>query len=83
MTGGIVGDVRKTSIYLDDSVDVALSRRAAREGKTKAELIREALREAAGTTIRVKPTARGVFDGPADLSSRADEYLTEAGFGES
>jgi hypothetical protein len=31
----------------------------------------------------VKPRARGVFDGPADLAARADEHLTESGFGDS
>jgi hypothetical protein len=39
--------VKKTNIYIDADVDVALSRRAAAEGKTKAELIRWALRDAA------------------------------------
>jgi hypothetical protein len=31
----------------------------------------------------VKPRARGVFEGPADLAARADEHLTESGFGDS
>jgi hypothetical protein len=75
--------VKKTSIYIEPEVDVALARRAAAEGTTKAELIRAALREAAGRSLRVKPRARGVFRGPADLSSRADEYLGESGFGQS
>lgn len=74
--------MRKTSIYIESDVDVALARRAAAEGITKAELIRQALRQAAGTSLRVKPRARGVFNGPADLSLRADEYLAESGFGE-
>ena len=75
--------MRKTSIYLEDDVDIALSRRAAAEGTTKAELIRRALRDAAAGAIRVKPKARAVFDGPADLSGAADEHLAETGFGES
>ncbi len=74
--------MRKTSIYIEPEVDVALGRRAAAEGTTKAELIRQALREAAGSSLRVKPRGRGVFDGPADLASRADEHLSESGFGE-
>lgn len=73
--------VRKTSIYIEPDVDRALSRRAAAEGTTKAELIRRALREAAGE--RAKPSARGVFSGPADLAARADEHLASSGFGES
>jgi hypothetical protein len=74
--------VKKTSIYIERDVDVALSRRAAAEGKTKADLIRAALRQAAGSALRAKPRARGVFDGPADLAERADEHLAESGFGE-
>jgi len=74
--------VRKTSIYIESDVDVALARRAAAEGTTKAALIRQALRQAAGASLRVKPRARGVFKGPADLSLRADEHLAESGFGE-
>jgi hypothetical protein len=75
--------VKKTSIYIDPDVDIALSRRAAAEGTTKAELIRQALREAAGGSLRVKPRARGVFKGSADLSINVDEHLTKTGFGES
>ena len=82
MAGGILSSVKKTSIYIDDDVDVALARRAAVEGTTKAELIRRALRDAAGGSLRVKPRARGVFKGPGDLASRADEHLTASGFGE-
>ena len=74
--------MRKTSIYIEPEVDVALRRRAAAEGTTKAELIRQALRAAAGSSMRVKPHARGVFEGPADLASRADNYLSGSGFGE-
>jgi Arc/MetJ family transcription regulator len=76
------GRMKKTSIYIDDDVDVALARRAAAEGTTKAELIRQALRDAARASHRVKPRARGVFSGPADLASNADEHLAASGFGE-
>lgn len=84
VTGGrwYASGVKKTSIYIEPDVDVALARRAAAEGTTKAELIREALREAAGSSLRVKPRGRGVFAGPPDLASRTDEHLAESGFGE-
>lgn len=75
--------MKKTSIYIESEVDVALARRAAAEGTTKAELIRQALREAASGALRVKPRARGVFKGPADLATRTDEHLAESDFGES
>jgi ribbon-helix-helix CopG family protein len=76
------GIVKKTSIYIEADVDAALRRRATAEGTTKAELIRAALRAAAGTAIRVKPAAAGVFEGPPDLSERVDDELAATGFGE-
>lgn len=75
--------MKKTSIYIEPDIDVALARRAAAEGTTKAELIRSALRAAAKGSVRVKPKARGVFAGPSDLASAADRHLAETGFGES
>ncbi len=74
--------MKKTSIYIEAEVDVALSRRAAAEGTTKADLIRTALRDAAGASLKAKPRAKGVFAGPADLAEHADEHLAESGFGE-
>lgn len=43
--------MKKTSIYLDASLDDALAKRAAQEGVTKAELIRRTL---AGAVTRPK-----------------------------
>jgi hypothetical protein len=83
VTGDTISSVKKTSIYIEPDVDIALSRRAAEEGTTKAEVIRRALREAAAGSLRVKPRARGVFTGPRDLAERADEHLAASGFGES
>lgn len=74
--------VRKTSIYVEDEVDLALARRAEREGTTKAALIREALRAAAGASIGVKPRARGAFSGPRDFAEHADEHLSSTDFGD-
>ena len=81
MAGGILGAVKKTSIYIDADVDLALNRRAAAEGTAKAQIIRDALRDAASGSVRVRPRARGVFTGPADLASRTDEHLAQSGFG--
>jgi hypothetical protein len=75
--------MKKTSIYVESDVDAALSRLAAEQGTTKAEVIRNALRHAAGPALRVKPRARGVFSGPIDLAENADRHLDESGFGES
>jgi len=73
--------MKKTSIYIEPEVDLALARRAVAEGTTKAQLIRAALRDAASGSLRVKPRAGGVFAGPVDLAARADEHLAESGFG--
>jgi hypothetical protein len=74
--------MKKTSIYIEPAVDAAIARRAAAEGTTKAALIREALRVAAGSSLGVRPRAAGVFEGPPDLSERVDEHLAASGFGE-
>lgn len=74
--------MRKTSIYIEDEVDLALARRAISEGTTKAEVIRTALREAARPTLHVRPRAAGVFVGPPDLAENADAHLDDSGFGE-
>lgn len=75
--------MKKTSIYIEPEIDVALARKASEQGVTKAEVIRQALRAAAGGSVGVKPSARGVFTGPTDLAANADERLAESGFGES
>lgn len=75
--------MKKTSIYLEPEVDVALARQATEQGITKAEVIRRALRSAAAESVGVKPGARGVFAGPKDLAGNADEHLAASGFGRS
>ena len=75
--------MKKTSIYIEAEVDMALARRAVAEGTTKAELIRAALCDAASGWLRVTPRGAGVFAGPADLAARTDEHLAQTGFGES
>ncbi len=61
---------------------MALTRQAAEQGTTKAEVIRHALRAAAAGSVGAKPRARGVFDGPRDLAANVDEHLAASGFGE-
>ena len=60
--------MKKTSIYIEPDVDVALARRAAAEGTTKAELIRQALREAAGGLASGQ--ASGAWDVPRPCGPR-------------
>lgn len=74
--------MKKTSVYLDPEMDRDLSRFAAREGKSRAEVIREALGDWVGEAPpQPKIQAIGVFSGaPPDLSRNVDRYLE--GFGE-
>jgi len=74
--------MKKTSIYIEPEIDVALTRRAAESGVSKAEVIRNALRQATSGSVRMKPTGRGAFAGPKDLAAKADEHLASSGFGE-
>lgn len=74
--------MKKTSIYLTDDLDRSLARKAAQEGITKAELVRRKLAAAMQQDSIVRPIGLGVFDGPIDLATQADEYLQNTHFGE-
>ncbi|MEO5634642.1 CopG family transcriptional regulator [Gaiella sp.] len=74
--------MKKTSLYLEPELDLALARRAAVVGVTKAELIRQALRNAVGDSAQPRLTAIGVGSGPGWVSSDTDRALAESGFGE-
>ncbi len=74
--------MKKTSIYLEPELDLALSRRAALVGMTKAELIRSALRAAVSGSKQPRIRAIGVGSGPGWISSDVDRALHESGFGE-
>jgi hypothetical protein len=75
--------VKKTSLYLPPELDRALTRRAAEQGLSKAELMRGALAEAARPLAAGRvPRGRGMFEGPQDLAESLDRHLAELGFGE-
>jgi hypothetical protein len=78
---GTLRKVKKTSIYLEPELDLALARRAATVGVSKAELIREALRVAVGGSTQPRLRAIGVGSGPGWVSSDVDRALQESGFG--
>lgn len=74
--------MKKTSIYLEASIDRELRLIAEAEGKSKAEVIREAL---ADRVMEAHPQPRieaiGVGTGsPGDVADNVDRYLE--GFGE-
>jgi hypothetical protein len=74
--------MKKTSIYLDPSLDRGLARRATEMGVTKAEYIRRVLREAVNRSPRPRISAIGVGSGPGDVADDVDRHLAETGFGD-
>lgn len=75
--------MKKTSLYIDESIDRALAVRAAERGVTKAALIRSALGAAVSGPRRVKPKAVAlVRDGKPGIARDLDAYLADTGFGE-
>ena len=77
-----VAEMKKTTVYLDDADDQRLARVARRRGRSRAELIREAvarlLREEG---IEASPQFALGSSTHRDTSSRVDEALAEEGFG--
>ena len=73
--------MKKTTIYLEQDLDRAITRLAAEQGVTKAHAIREALRGAAYGQQPPRIRAIGVARGPGDVSSDVDRHLEDTGFG--
>jgi hypothetical protein len=67
--------MKKTSIYLEPDLDVALARVAQGDGVTKAELIRRELRRAVDQHPKPQITAIGLErdPGPAQLTPEEQE----------
>jgi plasmid stability protein len=73
--------MRRTTLYLPDELKAALERTAAAQGRSEAEVVRDAL--AAATREHAHPRPRlPLFDsGDPALAERVDDVLA-AGFGE-
>jgi len=69
----------RTTVYLDQEIAMTLRQLAARQGRSQAELIREAL---ASYTVRaVRPTPKGIGkyrSGEPDVAQRAKDILAAA-----
>jgi len=73
--------MKKTTVYLEPWLDRDLKLIAEQEGKSKAEVIREALATRAMAAIQPRIKAIGISDaGPTDMADNVDRYLE--GFGE-
>ena len=83
MTYGSVYGMKKTTLYLPDSLKQALVRRAAEEGVSEAALSRRALQREVGDSAPPRPRVPLIAEGLGDptLAERVDELLE--GFGES
>jgi hypothetical protein len=72
----------RTTVYVDEDVAVALRHRAALEGRTQAQLIRDALRKyVEETEIPEPPRIVGIGrhrSGRRDVSERAEQLLRRA-----
>jgi hypothetical protein len=74
--------MRKTTIYIEPELDLAIGRLAESQHVTKAEAIRAALRAATAGVARPRISAIGVAHGPGDVADDVDRHLAETGFGE-
>jgi len=74
--------MRRTTVYIDEDVVMALRHRATVEGRSQAELIREALRRYTREVSHgERPPIPGVGrhrSGRTDVSDRAEELLRRA-----
>ena len=70
--------MKRTTMYLEEDLDLQLKRLAETQGRSQAELMREALREYtnAHAPVRRVPDWVGIgASGVGDLSERTDELL--------
>jgi len=72
--------MKKTTVYLPDELKAALERAAAAQGRSEAELVREAVRELTQRLEPPRPRLPLFSSGDPTLAERVDEELRE-GFG--
>ncbi len=73
--------MKKTTIFLPDELKAALERAAAAQGRSEAELVREAVWELTQRLEPPRPRLPLFSSGDPTLAERVDEELGE-GFGE-
>lgn len=73
----------RTTVYLPDDLKAALEARAEADGRTEADIIREALSEKLrGSGRTAREVLFGLFDsGTSSTSADVDEVLAASGFG--
>ena len=76
---GTLYGVTKTTVYIGSDIVLALRQMAETQGRSQAELIREALETYTRKVKRPKIPGVGEFDsGHADTSDRAEDLLNRA-----
>ena len=73
--------MKKTTVYLPDDLKAALERTAAAQGRSEAELIREAVRKLTQDAEQPRPRLPLFSSGDPTLAERVDEELKK-GFGQ-
>ena len=69
----------RTTVYLDQDVAILLRQLAESEGRTQAEIVREAVRRYTCASKRPMPPGIGGYSsGRSDISERAEEILNNA-----
>lgn len=74
--------MRRTTLYLDPELEVLLKLEMVRQRRPMAEIVREAVHAYVTQRARKAPPGAGAFSsGRSDTAERAEEVLTETGFG--
>ncbi len=75
-------DMKRTTLHLEPELDLVFARIAAKQGVSKAEAMRVALRQSAKSAKRPRITAIGVAHGPGEVAQDVDRHFAETGFGD-
>ena len=74
--------MKRTTIYLEPELEVLLKLETLRQKRPMAEIVREAVHQYVTREPRKAPPGAGTFSsGRTDTAERAEELLTETGFG--
>lgn len=76
--GTLYGVLTKTTVYLDSDTLLALRRMSEAQGRSQAELIRDALDTFTGPSKRPIPRGLGKYDGEIRGAERAKDSLRSA-----
>ena len=75
--------MKRTTLYLDDELELRLKQETRRQKRPMADLVREAIRRYVGEAPVRRPPGGGAFaSGRKDTAVRAEEALRTTRFGE-